>query len=251
LYFKSHVQKIVPRNSRQKQNSSKDFHRLDGTLIDGVAGCAFICDQLQQKFNLGSNATVFSAELFAILKAIESTISTSQTRFIIFSDSLSSIQAISNIYSKKPLVQRILDTIGSSNIQYVFCWIPSNTGIIKNELVDSLAKQSIHDPQSRDFKLSKYEIKSKLKKIVYSKWSNGWEVVTNNKLKIIKPHLGPWKNMELLNRKQTVIITRLRIGHSFMTHKYLMEKLPAPGRVCLSTIFLATSGSDLGFEGKI
>jgi ribonuclease HI len=206
----------------------------DGTLMDGKSGCAFIWNDLQQKFNLNSNATVFSAELFAMLKAIESTISTSQTHFIIFSDSLSSIQAITNIFSKNPLVQRILDTIGYSNNQYVFCWIPGHTGIVQNELVDLLAKQSIqdHDVQPHDFKPNKFDIKSKMKQIIYSKWSREWELVTNNKLKVIKPYIGPWKNMELLNRKQTVTITRLRIGHSLLTHKYLMERIPAPQCTC-------------------
>jgi hypothetical protein len=87
--------------------------------------------------------TIFSSELFAILKAIAKTMVNSNEHFIIFSDSLSSIQAITNMYSKNPLVQRIHELLANTKNSYLLCWIPSHIGIRGNETVETMAKASL------------------------------------------------------------------------------------------------------------
>ena len=42
------------------------------------------------------------------------------------------------------------------------------------------------------------------------------------KLWKIKPDLSPWNPLGLM-RKQEVIVNRLRVGHTFATHNYLMN----------------------------
>ncbi len=69
-------------------------------------------------------------------------------------------------------------------------------------------------------------------------------MVTNNKLKTIKPNITPWINFEFLNRKESVIITRLRIGHSHLTHKYLLDKTPQPRCTCGSQLSIQHIFSD-------
>ena len=43
----------------------------------------------------------------------------------------------------------------------------------------------------------------------------------NNKLHSIKPYLSAWKNHH--HRKESVMLTRLRIGHTRLTHQHLLK----------------------------
>ena len=51
-----------------------------------------------------------------------------------------------------------------------------------------------------------------------------WEQVDDNKLRVIKDNTRNWDNLHLLTRRESVIITRLRIGHTLITHKHLFDK---------------------------
>jgi len=64
-----------------------------------------------------------------------------------------------------------------------------------------------------------------------------WHLLRDNKLREIKPTTDRWINPISLTRKQEVILTRLRIDHSWYTHKHLMDKTdPEPCTTCGSEI---------------
>ena len=50
-----------------------------------------------------------------------------------------------------------------------------------------------------------------------------WDIAIDNKLHSIKPILGEWRPACRINRKEEVGLTRLRIGHSYATHSYLLK----------------------------
>ena len=52
-------------------------------------------------------------------------------------------------------------------------------------------------------------------------WSNPGN--QNNKSFTIKPGLGEWLQVLRINRGEEVILARLRIGHSYITHSYLLK----------------------------
>ena len=58
-------------------------------------------------------------------------------------------------------------------------------------------------------------------------WQDSWDSTPTNKLFSIKPVLGKNKPNTLCRRDETVI-TRLRIGHSRMTHSYLLSREGQP-----------------------
>ncbi|KAG5891271.1 hypothetical protein JTB14_020442 [Gonioctena quinquepunctata] len=63
-------------------------------------------------------------------------------------DSLSSVQALQDPFSRDPLVRIILAPINwlrSQNKSVSFLWIPSHYGIAGNELVDSAAKDAAQE----------------------------------------------------------------------------------------------------------
>ena len=55
-----------------------------------------------------------------------------------------------------------------------------------------------------------------------------WNNNENNKLLEIKPMLGEWKQSFKKNQKEKVTLSRLRIGHTRITHSYLLEGKQQP-----------------------
>ena len=51
-------------------------------------------------------------------------------------------------------------------------------------------------------------------------WQREWSYQLNNKLQGIKPHISVWPSVT--RQKIDVILTRLRIGHSRITHRHLL-----------------------------
>ena len=78
------------------------------------------------------------------------------------------------------------------------------------------------------------DIKQFVNKYVYEVWKTQWESNNNNKLnEIIK---NPTNNISDfgLSRKDRIIITRLRIGHTNFSHKFIIERTPPPMCNCIN-----------------
>ncbi|KAI5734607.1 hypothetical protein M8J77_008693 [Diaphorina citri] len=63
---------------------------------------------------------------------------------------------------------------------------------------------------------------------IISSWNNKWTALTENKLREIKLENKPWIPSFNMSRRDQVSITRLRIGHTNLTHVYLMKREPPP-----------------------
>ena len=105
-------------------------------------------------------------------------------------------------------------------------YVPSHIGIRGNETVDTYAK-SATDPSPLKI-ITSDDIKSYFNQITYTNWQNFWASQTSNKLYELKKTVQPWKNLNHLSRKEEVIITRLRIGHTKLTHNYFYQKILKP-----------------------
>ena len=91
----------------------------------------------------------FSAEIKAISRALTYIQYSHLQKFIVYSDSLSVLQAIDIQDCKTPLVADILQHIYEvihKGKELVFCWVPSHFGILGNEEADKLAKQTLRNP---------------------------------------------------------------------------------------------------------
>ena len=49
-----------------------------------------------------------------------------------------------------------------------------------------------------------------------------------NRLHSVKPVLGDWQSSYRRCRKDEVVLCRARIGHTYMTHSYILKKDPPP-----------------------
>ena len=88
-------------------------------------------------------SSIFTAEAKAIDLALDF-ISTcdANNNFIIFSDSLSVLEAMNHTSSKNPQIQKLLEKCHEllTYKEIVLCWSPSHIGIQGNETVDKHAK---------------------------------------------------------------------------------------------------------------
>jgi len=96
---------------------------------------------------LPNNISIFRAELYALVLAIEVVRRSREQNFIIFSDSKSSLEAINNFEIEVDLVQKFIKEytlLSNSGKNILLRWIPSHTGIRGNEKADTAAKAAFH-----------------------------------------------------------------------------------------------------------
>ena len=197
---------------------------------DGIkVGCASVSDLHTSKLRLPDNSSIFSAESKAIDLALNFISTHSGNKYIIFSDSLSVLQSLKNKKLSNPLTQNLLlklDRLSNTN-EIIFCWLPSHVGIGGNEEADKAAKLSL-SLQEAKLKLPYTDLKPLINEYILSKWQTSWNNTLHNKLFSIKPLLGESKFACRSVRREEVILARCRIGHTRITHSYLLNREEQP-----------------------
>ena len=102
------------------------------------------------------------------------------------------------------------------------CWIPSHVDITGNDKADQAAKSAAGSPPRRRFQLPASDFKALISSCVRRDWQRSWDLARANKLKALKPKLGLWQSGLRKSRAEEVSLCRLRIGHTYATHRYLL-----------------------------
>ena len=100
-------------------------------------------------------------------------------------------------------------------------WIPGHTGIRGNERGDEAAKAALSSTVS-PMKCPASDFIPELTMHYRKAWQAEWDGCSANKLHSVKPHLG-YCSVTHLSHRNAVILRRLRIGHTRVTHKYLLS----------------------------
>jgi ribonuclease HI len=137
----------------------------------------------EAKYRLLDDASIFTAELFDIHQALLRIQESTLHDFVIYSDSLSSLESIEQLYpTRNPLLNQIQEVIHSleADKNIAFVWdIPGHSNIQANEITD---KAAINLQMPLDLKMNTCDLKSKMKKESLATWQNQWEQTTNNQL---------------------------------------------------------------------
>ena len=144
---------------------------------------------------------------------------------------MSVLQAIESQVSKSPLVNRVLQACQEilSNDKFItFCWIPNHRDITGNEHADRAAKDALSKAQPTHFELPCTDVFMKIQPFVSSLWQERWDEEVDNKSHAIMPQIDEKYYSGCTNRKYEVIIKRLRIAHTRLTHSFRMENRPHP-----------------------
>ena len=60
------------------------------------------------------------------------------------------------------------------------------------------------------------------------KWKSVWDELNTNKLHEVNPDLNDSSVLKLSNRRDQVVLTRCRIGHTRISHSYLLKREEQP-----------------------
>ena len=210
--------------------SGYEFIYTDGSKDVRVASAAVMEDHAYTE-RLPDKSSIYTAELNALYLALDHVETSTEKNFVIFSDSKSSLQSLSTRDWKNPMVRNILERFYRLCYQdrkiVVFCWVPSHIGIKGNEKADTAAKEAtklkiVHD------KIPFTDFRCYINRYIRIYWQVKWDELENNKLRAAHPHIGLWTQAFRKSRREETVLTRLRIGHSYLTHSYLLKSEDQP-----------------------
>ena len=108
--------------------------------------------KIEIKESLNRPASVYTAECLALLHALNIVFINLNSKFIIFSDYLSSLQSLKSTKTSittNPYILQIKkkykEILNAGLMRVEFVWIPSHINIIGNETVDRLAKKATEE----------------------------------------------------------------------------------------------------------
>ncbi|XP_076047430.1 uncharacterized protein LOC143028964 [Oratosquilla oratoria] len=147
-----HLPYIVAASFEEHKESHADSIAVytDGSKSPAGVGCAAVTSSQTFTAKLPFTSSVFTAELYAILLALKHFILNSDFNdFTIYSDSQSSILALTNFIPSHPVISEIqewLTRTAAREKTVRFCWSPGHVGIIGNEKADRAAKSAVARP---------------------------------------------------------------------------------------------------------
>ena len=94
-----------------------------------------------------------------------------------------------------------------------------------NEKADSAAKSALDLPRAK-VGVPYTDFKYLISQYIFSTWQDDWNGAVMNKLHSVKPVLGDRLSSYRQCRKDEVVLCRPRIGHTYMTHSYILKKDP-------------------------
>lgn len=230
IIFQDKFQAIV------NSGSYSEVLYTDGSKTSQGTGYAVITGQGEIQIKLPTFCSIFTAEVNALCSAIYYSMYSTSNSLLICTDSYSALQAIQNQYSPHPHItklQRLLSMTDEIGKRIKLIWIPSHMGIPGNERADSSAKNAAISTREITNLISKTDLKTMLRSQIHDSWQQLWaEEPPTNKLKYIKTTIRPWKTSYRAKRREEVLLMRLRLGHSRLTHSYLITKEQPPTCLC-------------------
>ena len=196
--------------------------------MDQRQDLAFIRPSYKTASKLPDHTSIFTAETMALIQAVEDSLR-SDLENVIFTDSASVLSALEHRSCKNPNIQK-LNQLTSPHInqdqQLTICWIPGHTGIKSNEIADRLANKGRRKTSTFNTLLLKRDVIILINGVIRESWEKEWLNTRNNFLRLVKTTTTSWPSV-VKNRDQK-ILTRVRIGHTRLTHSHLMERSSPP-----------------------
>ena len=195
----------------------------DGSKTDRGVAAAVAAEGVKVGMTLPRMASIFTAEIHAIRLALKEIGRAKHDRYLICSDSLSSVMAIENPAPRNHLVQRLqgeISTLITACKTLAFMWIPGHSGIEGNNNADETAKRATAQPP-QFITIPYTDWYPYIRTTTYQLWAERWRLSTSP-LKRIKLQPGKWKRGSM-SRREEVILNRLRVAHTRITHNYLFN----------------------------
>ncbi len=182
----------------------------DGSKCQNKVASAAVSGRRGFASRLPDNCSIFTAELTAILMALDNIQYFNKDKIMICSDSKSSLEAMKNKHFENPLVLKILDqcNILSKKYEISFCWIPGHVGIKGNEKADRAAKYGLNGQIRRLF-IPYTDTKPMVAEYIKRKLQRLWNEQEHNKLHEIFPNISKTMSFPKKTRKGTNCIDKM------------------------------------------
>lgn len=216
---------------RALQDKYRDYaeYYTDGSKTENHVGIGIVTAESALSVRVPQCISIFTAEVYGLYEAVRKIIAGKYKKAIIYTDSLSALKALHVKSECEPLLGDILNMVflNSEEFSIRFCWVPSHVGIPGNEKADEYASLAVHKALTK-IKIPLKDSQRTIRRALLGKWQQQWDSCTNNKLHLVKPLLGEWKTCRHQERFVEVILCRLRIGHTHLTHNFLLTKEKQP-----------------------
>lgn len=213
---------------QMEENNDKYIIYTDGSKSSSGVKSAYYDPQLRitKTFKIDSFCSIFSAEAYAVYRALLHIQSITNEKFIIISDSLSvlvGLQRPNFSYKQNHIlldIRYMLLVLRNSYKNVEFKWVPSHNDIEGNEIVDRAANAEPDEDLSEVLRVpfTDYHVLYNEKKrdiwkeywIEISKVKGQWYFNIQKELPV-----KPWfnKHKDIDERKFITIINRMRFGH--------------------------------------
>lgn len=213
----------------KEKESNKNFFYTDGSKKDGKTGFAVVKNnEVLLSKRTPDHCSIFTVEAFAILEAIHSIEEEDNTtNNIVFTDSASTVEALTNPKTRNPIIRELQRALIETDKDIQICWIPGHAGIIGNEMADASAKQAAEQTEISATINTPSDVKSLIIKAFNDQATRQWTTLTTH-LNQIKPTPSQWTTSNLVNRRDSTVLCRLRIGHTNLTHIHRIFKTSPP-----------------------
>lgn len=195
----------------------------DGSRAETRSGSGVSCSTTSIMARISDHSSVLSAELYAIYVAL-TFFSTAPGRYVMFSDSLSSLSAICHAHSRSHFLVHHITSFLSASDKFLLEWVPAHVGNEGNERADQLARSALDFSQISTPLLSSHESRQLLRSHHHSLWQTHWSE-TPSRLLPVHPTLTDPPH-HTLSRRHQVVITRLRLGTCKLTHNHYLARTP-------------------------
>ena len=209
------------------------FIYTDGSKQAEGVGASFYSPQLNisMKFKLPKLISIYTAESFAISRALLYVKTKKLSNIMICTDAKSVLNRIRNFnvnISENWYIINIIHLLYELRNQNVtLAWVPGHSKITGNEKADELAKEAIKDGLTYNIKIPSNDIRQGIWLNQREKWNTQWEQYTINKAKyyaLIQPNIQKeaWFSKGRYTREIITLIIRIRMN-SAQTPEYLYK----------------------------
>lgn len=195
--------------------------------------------KISKGYKLDNKSDNYEAELFAILKALIWIEDNEVNPSVIFTDSLSAIQAINSRKSSPNIINEIYYTlykIQNKGIVTSIVWIPSHVGIKGNEEADKIARKYNGEEILYKKETNKKELYKEIDKMAIEIWQDRWDNAEKGKFYYqINNKVKEKVDFHNQNRKKETTLSRFRYGKNWLNAtKFIIGKSTTENcEVCL------------------
>jgi len=172
--------------------------------------------------------TIFTAEAVAILEALN-LLENERGKFIICTDSLAVTDSVSNLSNTDYYTNLIRNILISNSDKFKLLWIPGHSQILGNEFADRTAKEAFRVPAPYTVNLNSKDIAKHIKNQILFNPDHTWELTSTWYKTCNANYLSIYNyNHSNLTRRDLIVISRLRMGHTRLTNQHLLDPSMPP-----------------------